>query len=234
MFRVFRKVKENITKEMGEFEEKRACEIKKTEKEQDSLFFLTQLKTLSEQVYPFKDPRQEYSGFRQYQSMDEIYFKTRENSITQRELIEITGLKSLRYVGGWDIDKWEASYREYISIYEGNNVLQAKSAKNALLAIHTNISMNKEEYSNFIFRYTETIANTLGIIKEYGVSFVFDDAELFNSIFSLIGSIVSEYDNYAKTIKEYKKSQALEKIKIEHEYIEKTIKENSLMLDFHQ
>lgn len=203
------------------------------EKHNEAKEFLDNLKTLSGYIYPHKNPSG-FDGFREYRGMDEICFRTREGYFTQSELISATGLTTLRYVGGWEYDKWEASYREYVSLYESNGAKMARNIQKALSTIHTKIKNNTNEYSSFLMKYSETIANIIEIFNQYGVKFVLEDGEIFDKVKDLVGSFVQDYDNYTNTIRDFKKAQVLEKLEIEQKFVDKMIKDSSFLLDFQQ
>lgn len=230
---MFGKLKERIANEMDSYEEKRAFEVEEVKNGQESDVFLKNIKTLSELIYPYKDPSN-FNRFREYSSMDEINFSTRESSITYGELVRITGLSTLRYSGGWDEDKWEASYKEYKSLFNSSDSNTARSMQVGLTSIHSKIKENKGEYSNFVIKYSDTLSNIIEVINQYGIKFILEDGDIFNKIKHLIGSFAQDYDNYTGAIKEYKKAQILEKLDIEQKFVDKMIEDSNMLLEFSQ
>ena len=234
MFRLFGKLKDKITTEMGEFEEKRALQIEEVQKRQESDVFLEHLDTLAELIHPYKNPTS-FDCFREYEGLGEINFRTRDGKYSYSELVKITGLTTLRYTGGWDCDKWEANLGEYRSLFESDGSSQARKIQVALTSIHSKIQANKGDYTNFIIKYSDTLSNIIEIINQFGAKFILEDVEIFNKVKNLIGSFAQDYDNYTGAIKEYKKAQILDKLDLEQKYVDKMISnDTSFLLDYPQ
>ena len=226
----FARLEENRTIEA----ERKALLIEEASKHDEAKDFLRNLKTLAELFFPFVNPKN-FDSYSEYKHMNEINFSTREDRYSKRELMELTGLTTLRYRGGWHDDRWEANYKEYVNIFYSDSSKTSREIQSALLSIHAKIESNEKDYSNFVFKYLDTLSNIIEIVEEYGINFILEDEEIFGKVKGLIGSFVADYDTYTGAVKEFKRNKVLEKLDMEQKYVDKMISnDTSLLLEFSQ
>lgn len=234
MFDKFKKLKLNIHKKINEHQEEKAIEALEVEKESSTKIFLNSLSNLIDGLFPFIDPMERFDGGNTYEFMDEINFRTPEDRYYRAELVEMTGLQTIVYKGGYGSDRWSASNKEYKEIFGSRNSKKIKGIKKALETVFAKIQSNKGDYTNFIEKYLETIDNMNDIINEYGMTFILSDNDLVDRFEDLVKSFVQDYTAYTEAVRTYKKEQLLNKISIEQQFVNNRIEESQFLLDFPQ
>lgn len=202
-------------------------------RKEEAIDFLKNLKTLSEMIFPYKHPRK-FRGFCEHKSLGLISFTTQERRYSYSELVKITGLTTLRHVGSWDVDDWEANYREYATLHESSGANKARIMQMALTNIHSKVRENNGEYSDFVIKYSDTLTNIIGIIDQFGIKLILEDDEIFDKVRTLISSFAQDYDNYTVSIKEFKKAQVLEKLDLEQKFVDIMMKNSPILMEFNQ
>lgn len=185
-------------------------------------------------LFPYSTPVERDSHFKASSRFDTFTFKTRENRYSIEKIVAKTGLTTVRYDGGYDCDRWEADHSEYEKIYESKSSRETQAIKSNLGSIQTKIELNKDDYSNFVDKYIETLINIINIIEQFGMNFILSDDEIFEKIKYLLTSFIDDFNTYTETIRLFKKNQLLEKITLEQKYVDKMIDDSIMMLEFHQ
>lgn len=230
---MFKKIIGAFAKKIEASTEQKAILLKGNVKKEEVKIFLENLKSLSKMIYPYKHPKN-FKGFYEYKSMDMISFKTIGRRYLFNELVELTGLTTLRHVGRWDHDEWEASYREYLALHESSGANKARIIQIALANIQSQVRESEGDYSDFIIKYSDTLSNIIEIINQFGIKLILEDDEIFDGIRILIGTLAQDYDNYTVAIKEFKKAQVLEMLDLEQELVNTMMKNSLTLLDFNQ